>query len=378
MKIRCMIIFGTRPEIIKLAPIIFSMKDNPDIFDCLLVDTGQHRDLGRQALELFNLRSDISLDLMEENQGMTEFLAQALLKLNNVIKKWPPHWIIVQGDTETALAGGISGFNHKVRVAHIEAGLRTYNLMAPHPEEGNRQMISRISSFHFAPTKKAQEHLLHEGIVADKILVTGNTVVDAVYRIHNAFKEEAEQLFRSIADSNNRIILTTIHRRESFGKPLVGMLEAIRELAQDSLLDLTFLFPVHPNPHVSHTVKDILGGQKNVKLMSPVDYKTLIALISFSWLILTDSGGIQEEAPCFSKPVFVLRNCTERPEGIEAGIAKLVGTNKEEIIRSVKQLAQDEIAYQKMCSASNPYGEGFAAKAIVDRLYKESLMEDYV
>lgn len=372
-KIKCMFIFGTRPEIIKLAPVILSMKQRPDVFDCLLVDTGQHRELGHQALDIFNLHADISLELMSENQGVSEFLALALSKLDSIITKNSPDWVIVQGDTETALAGALAGFNHKIPVAHVEAGLRTHDLMAPYPEEGNRQMISRITSLHFAPTQGAKTLLMEEGIPQEKILVTGNTVVDAVHWIHDTFQIEGERLARSIVGNAKRVVLTTLHRRESFGEPLVGMLEAIRELALDPSLGLTFLFPVHLNPEVAHTVHAILGNQRNIKLLPPLDYKTMLALMPFSWLILTDSGGLQEEAPCFSVPVFVLRNLTERPEGIEAGIAKLIGTDKTEIIRVVKELTHDKITYQQMCSGRNPYGDGHAAQAIVDRLCAKSV-----
>jgi UDP-N-acetylglucosamine 2-epimerase (non-hydrolysing) len=368
-KTRCMIVCGTRPEVIKLAPIALAMKEKRELFDCALVFTGQHRELGQQALDMFGLIADIDLNLMEEGQQVTEFLGRALIGLDQTVRACRPHWVIVQGDTGSALAGAISGFNRKIRVAHVEAGLRTYDLSAPHPEEGNRQMISRIASLHLAPTQRARAMLLHEHIPDDKILVTGNTVVDAVRWIGNQLRPMGTPLVCEITSgAASKLVLTTIHRRESFGAPLVGMLEAIKTLALDPALGLTFLFPVHPNPQIEETVNAILGHQSNVKLLPPLDYKTTLGLMSLSWLVLTDSGGLQEEAPCFSVPVFVLRNVTERTEGVDAGIAELIGTDKNKIIEAVRVLVYNEAAYAKMCSGDNPYGNGRAAQIILERL----------
>lgn len=371
-KTRCMLIFGTRPEVIKLAPIALAMRAQPELFDVLLVSTGQHRELGRQALAMFNLTADIDLDLMAQDQTVSEFFGRAVTGLDRVMVDWQPDWVLVQGDTGSVLAGAIAAYYRKVRVAHVEAGLRTYDLMAPHPEEGNRQMVSRITSLHFPPTERARQVLLKEDIAADKILVTGNTVVDAVQWIHQHSDDETQKTLHTLLGGKpSRLVLTTIHRRESFGEPLMGMLESIRSLAEDTQLGLTFLIPVHPNPHVTKAVHTVLGGRANIKLVPPVDYKTMLAAMAQSWMVLTDSGGLQEEAPSFSVPVLVLRNLTERPEGIEAGVAQLVGTDKAKIIAAVTHLAHHEADYQKMRHGVNPYGNGRAAHLISDRLLKE-------
>jgi UDP-N-acetylglucosamine 2-epimerase (non-hydrolysing) len=363
-----MLVFGTRPEVVKLAPVALAMKADPSRFECLLVATGQHRELGRQALRIFDLEPDIDLDLMSDNQSVTTFLGQALINLDCVVQQLAPDWIVVQGDAESALAGAIAGYNRKIPVAHVEAGLRTHDLAAPHPEEGNRQMISRIASLHFAPTIRAQEVLLAERTPADRILVTGNTVVDAVHWIRGRHRDESEKVACEDAQHVSRLVLVTIHRRESFGEPLIGMLEAVRTLAEDPTLALSFALPVHPNPQVCGAVKRILGRQPNVRLLPALDYKKLIGLMEQSWLVLTDSGGLQEEAPSFSVPVLVLRNQTERQEGIDAGVASLVGTDREKIVLAVKHLALDDAAYRKMRSSRNPYGTGRAADAILKRL----------
>jgi len=369
-KLRCMLVFGTRPEVIKLAPVALAMRAQPDRFDCLLVSTGQHRELSHQALEMFGLTPDIDLDLMSANQGVGEFFGRAVAGLDKVIETKRPDWVLVQGDTGTVLAGAIAAYYRKVRVAHIEAGLRSHDLLSPHPEEGNRQMVSRVTSLHLPPTDGARQALLREGIPDQRICVTGNTVVDAVKWVHQSLAPDIGAAFAPQA--GERLILTTIHRRESFGEPLIGMLEAIRELSNDKTLGLTFLLPVHPNPHVTEAINRILGRQKNIKLVAPLDYKNMLSVMAKSWLVLTDSGGLQEEAPSFSVPVFVLRNCTERPEGVEAGVAKLLGTDKETIIRSISEIAQNADIYAAMRGKRNPYGDGNATRLILARLLKES------
>jgi UDP-N-acetylglucosamine 2-epimerase (non-hydrolysing) len=306
---------------------------------------------------------------MSENQGVTVFLAQALISLDRLIEKGPPDWILVQGDAESALAGAIAGYNRNVPVAHVEAGLRTYDLAAPHPEEGNRQMISRIASLHFAPTNRARNMLLAENTSKDRILVTGNTVVDAVHWIRSRLGDNEKKIASEIAKDAPRLVLVTIHRRESFGEPLVGMLEAIRTLARDSALGLRFALPVHPNPQVASVVNQILRQQPNVVLTPPLDYKTLLSLMTQCWLVLTDSGGLQEEGPCLSVPVLVLRNRTERQEGVDAGVTSIVGTDREKIITAVRNLVNDDAAYDTMRSGQNPYGDGRAAEAILKHLH---------
>lgn len=366
-----MLVFGTRPEVIKLAPVALALQQKPECFDCLLLSTGQHRELSHQALQMFGLTPDIDLDLMREDQGIGDFLGMALAKLDAALQKEKPDWVLVQGDTGTVLAAAIAAYYRKIPVAHVEAGLRTYNLLGPHPEEGNRQMVSRIASLHFAPTEFARQRLLSEGIGEDTIAVTGNTVVDALQWIHTRLTEKEKEKINSLAAGSSKLVLTTIHRRESFGEPLRGMCEAIRDLAENDTLNLSFVLPVHPNPHVSAVVKEILGEAQNVTLVPPLNYKTLLGLMAQSWLVLTDSGGLQEEAPCFSTPVFVLREVTERPEGIDAGVAKLIGTDKPKIIEAVSRLAGDKTMFESMRGKANPYGDGKAALRIADRLIQE-------
>jgi UDP-N-acetylglucosamine 2-epimerase (non-hydrolysing) len=372
--LRCMLVYGTRPEVIKLAPLILAMRRRPASFHCTQVFTGQHRELGRQAMKAFRLIPDVDLNCMEEDQHVNEFFARALAGLDQAIGTCAPQWVIVQGDTSSALAGALAGFNRKIPVAHVEAGLRTDDLSAPHPEEGNRRMIGRIASLHLAPTARAADALRREHVPADRIAVTGNTAVDAVRRMRRGLRPMVDPLVRGIVGgATSRLVLATIHRRETFGRPLLAVLEAIKELASDPVLGLTFLFLVHPNPRVGEAVDTVLDEEKNIRLLPALDYRTTLALISLSWLILTDSGGLQEEAPCFSVPVLVLRNRTERPEGIEAGIAKLIGTDKNNIVAAVRALACDTAAYAKMRSAGNPYGDGHAVSLILDWLRKQSL-----
>lgn len=367
----CAFVLGTRPEAIKLAPVFLAMLARPAEFRPLLWVTGQHRELLDQVLEVFGLVPDADFALMQVNQSQASLVGKVLQALDPLIAQQQPDWILVQGDTSSALAGALAGFYAGVPVAHIEAGLRTHNLAAPFPEEGNRQMISRITSLHCAPTAHAVQKLLQEQISAARIVQTGNTVVDAIRWVaerHTALPS----LPAAWRNEDSRWVLTTLHRRESFGPPLAGMLHAIRALADDESLKLTFLFPVHPNPNVRELVYDILGEHPRIALLPALDYTELAAVLAKSWLVLTDSGGLQEEAPSLHKPVLVLRDVTERPEGVETGAAELVGTDPDTLIASVRRLANDPQRYQAMMTATNPYGDGAAAGAILNALLNVS------
>ena len=363
----CAFILGTRPEAIKLAPVYLAMKSRPQEFRPLLWLTGQHRELMDQVLEVFGLVPDADFALMQEQQSQSALVGRVLAALDPLIARQRPDWILVQGDTSSAFAGALAAFYAQVPVAHVEAGLRTHDLQAPFPEEGNRQLISRIASLHCAPTARAAQALAREQVPAAAIVETGNTVVDAVRWVAGR-QPRMPQLpdgFDGFGGEVARLVLTTLHRRESFGATLAGMLGAIRRLADDAALDLRFVFPVHPNPNVRSLVHQMLGGHPRIALVPPLGYLELTAVLSRSWLVLSDSGGLQEEAPSLHKPILVLRDVTERPEGVETGAAELVGTDPEAIFQSVRRLAMQPLRYQAMAAARNPYGDGQASAAIL-------------
>ena len=364
----CAFVLGTRPEAIKLAPVWLAMRAQPAVFRPLLWVTGQHRALLDQVLDVFGMVPDADFALMQPNQSQSGLVGRILLALDPLIADQKPDWILVQGDTSSALAGALAAFYAGVKVAHIEAGLRTYDLTAPFPEEGNRQIISRIAHLHCAPTHHATKQLQQEHVPSAHILQTGNTVVDAIQWVvnrHAVMPSALKPWCTADMKANAPWVLTTLHRRESFGEPLKGMLLAILALANDDTLNLHFVFPVHPNPNVHALVHQILGGHPRIILLPPLGYIELATVLAQSWLVLTDSGGLQEEAPSLRKPVLVLRDTTERPEGLETGAALLVGTDPQHIIDQVKALVLDGARYQKMVEAENPYGNGMAATAIL-------------
>jgi UDP-N-acetylglucosamine 2-epimerase (non-hydrolysing) len=367
----CAFILGTRPEAIKLAPVVLAMRERPAAFRPLLWVTGQHRELLDQVLEVFALQPDADLDLMQADQRQASLVGRALQAIDPLIARQRPDWIVVQGDTSSALAGALAGFYAQVAVAHVEAGLRTYDLAAPFPEEGNRQLISRIASLHCAPTALALQQLQQEQVAPAAIALTGNTVVDAI-RWVTARHQAVPDLPPAFGRPGRRWVLTTLHRRESFGPTLVGMLRAIRTLADDDGLDLGFVFPVHPNPNVRALVHEILGRHPRIALLPALGYTELAAVLARSWLVLTDSGGLQEEAPSLHKPVLVLRDVTERPEGVTTGAAELVGTDPARLVAAVRRLAGDGQRYERMAAAVNPYGDGRAALAILDAIAARS------
>lgn len=369
------VIFGTRPEAIKLYPVIMALKALPAVDVRVQVTvTGQHRQMLDQFLELTGLTPDVDLDIMRPDQSLNLTTSKLFERLPKPVMEFNPDWIVVQGDTVSAFCGAMIGFHHQVKVAHVEAGLRSYNLQAPWPEEGYRQMISRLAAIHFAPTERARTHLLSEGVAAEKIHVTGNTVVEAfqhfTQRIEHdsGLKQQLAEKF-SFLDSSKKMILVTTHRRENQGQGIDDICKALAALGARE--DVQVVLPIHQNPRVREPVKNALKHSKNVVLLDPQEYVPFLYLMNRAYLLLTDSGGIQEEAPSLGKPVLVMRETTERPEGIEAGVAKLVGTDPERILNAIMPLLNDPAAYAQMARASNPYGDGKATERIIAALCAE-------
>ena len=371
-------IFGTRPEAIKMAPVIAALKDSASM-EVRVCVTAQHRELLDQVLELFAITTDHDLGIMRPDQDLFDLTARLLLGIRSVIEEEQPELVLVQGDTTTCFAGALAAFYCGVPVGHIEAGLRTHDLGAPFPEEANRVLTSSLTRFHFAPTEKARKNLIAENVDPGRIWVTGNTGIDALFHarseIENAPKDGAETAFDRARDGSqlpkpSRLILVTGHRRENFGGPIAAACDAIKTLAAKHS-DWVFVYPVHPNPNIEGPVREILKGLANVHLPAPLDYRSFVETMMRSDLILTDSGGIQEEAPSLGKPVLVMRDVTERPEAVEAGTVKLVGTDQQAIVRTVEMLLSNEAAYRRMARTINPYGDGKASGRIV-KILQES------
>jgi UDP-N-acetylglucosamine 2-epimerase (non-hydrolysing) len=365
-------ILGTRPEAIKMAPVIKALKECPNIIVKICV-TAQHRQMLDQVMELFEIKPDFDLDLMKPGQDLTDITSNVLLGMRSVFKQWQPDWVLVHGDTTTAMAASLAAFYAKIPVAHVEAGLRTNNTYSPWPEEMNRQLVGRVATLHFAPTETARRNLIAERINDDDIYVTGNTVIDALLSVNNKIAEDnllyskLTQQFNFL-NASKRLILVTGHRRENFGQGFEGICNALLQIAERE--DVEIVYPVHLNPNVQEPVNRILGGKINIHLIAPLDYLPFVYLMNRAYFLLTDSGGIQEEAPAFGKPVLVMRYNTERPEAIAARTARLVGTDTGEIVAACQQLLEDRLEYEKMSHASNPYGNGTAAKQIVENLSK--------
>ncbi|MGE3062375.1 MAG: non-hydrolyzing UDP-N-acetylglucosamine 2-epimerase [bacterium] len=373
MKKNILFIFGTRPEAIKLAPLIVTAKSH-DKFNIYVCSTGQHKEMLSQVLDFFDVKVDFSLALMKPNQSLSYLTAEAVKKIDDVLSKLKIDLVVVQGDTTTAFVGSLVSYYHKIPVAHVEAGLRTFNKYSPFPEEANRSMISKLADFNFAPTEKSRENLLKENVDRRKIFVTGNTVIDALQTGRDTIKKDKWKIklqkhFSYIPD-DKKLILVTGHRRESFGKPFENICRAIKKIAAERK-DSFVVYPVHLNPNVRNPVLKILGKVKNISLIEPVSYPEMIYLMERSFIVLTDSGGIQEEAPTFGKPVFVMREVTERPEGIEAGVAKLVGTDAKKIFVEVTKAFEDESYYLSFSLGQNPYGDGHASERFYSILRKE-------
>jgi UDP-N-acetylglucosamine 2-epimerase len=371
---RILIILGTRPEAIKFAPVIKELARYPRQFEYQVCATGQHKEMVQQALEAFELSADIQLDAMLAGHSLAALTAKLFNDIDEVIQHEKPDWVIVQGDTTSAMVGAICAFYRKIKIAHIEAGLRTNNRWAPFPEEINRVFVGHIADFHFAPTAQAAENLRQQGIAEKNIKVTGNTVVDALLwtrdKVRNCQPAEiSSNVLKSL--NNKRLILVTSHRRESFGEGLKNICQALKEITH-SYRDVLIIYPVHLNPNVQHVVYAKLNEQPQILLMKPLSYRSLVYLMDRSFLILTDSGGIQEEAPSLGKPVLIMRERTERPEVIEAGCAKLVGTSFSKIVDTTIELLENPTLYQTMSQVKNPFGDGMAASKIVQTLICES------
>ncbi|MFQ6033091.1 MAG: non-hydrolyzing UDP-N-acetylglucosamine 2-epimerase [Candidatus Zixiibacteriota bacterium] len=366
--LKVLTIFGTRPEAIKMAPVIKELKMYPKKIKVTVCVTAQHRQLLDQVLNLFNINADYDLNLMEEDQNLFELSSKLIVSLERILRKEKPDVCLVQGDTTSAFLAGLAAFYYKVKVGHIEAGLRTYNKYHPFPEEVNRHLLSVLTDFHFAPTEEAKKNLLLENIPTHKIFVTGNTVIDALLSVVEDNYEFHIPALKKI-DFTKRIILVTLHRRESFGKPFEEMCLALKKLKSENG-GIEIVYPVHLNPNVQKPVNTILKGKDGIHLVRPLDYKNFVQLLNKSYLVLTDSGGIQEEAPSLGKPVLVMRETTERPEAVLAGTAEVVGTKMENLIAKVNQLLNSKGDYDKMANATNPFGDGKAAQRIVEILSK--------
>jgi UDP-N-acetylglucosamine 2-epimerase (non-hydrolysing) len=367
---KVLIVFGTRPEAIKMAPLVLAFAKS-DQFETRVCVTAQHREMLDQVLDIFDIKQDYDLNIMKPGQDLYDITANVLLGMKSVLTDFQPDYVFVHGDTTTTLAASLAAFYHKVSVCHIEAGLRTGNLYSPWPEEANRKLTGALTSIHFAPTETAQQALLKENVAADSIQVTGNTVIDALFWVRDQLLNDADKAAALASrfpfiDDNKKLILVTGHRRESFGDGFERICRALARLAERP--DVQVLYPVHLNPQVQEPVKRVLGGLDNVHLIEPQDYLPFVYLMTRSYLILTDSGGIQEEAPSLGKPVLVMRDTTERPEAISAGTVKLVGTDEQVIVQEALALLDDSAAYAAMSKAHNPYGDGKACQRVVDYL----------
>lgn len=382
---RIMLVFGTRPEAIKMAPLVKEFQQNQRDFETIVCVTGQHRQMLDQVLELFDITPDYDLDIMKQGQDLTDVTARVLTGLRDVLEKSAPDVVLVHGDTTTSTAAALAAFYHHIPVGHVEAGLRTHDIYSPWPEEMNRQITGRIATFHFAPTPLSEQNLLKEGVKPANITVTGNTVIDALYMVVNKIQSD-EKLGASLElelmkagydatrlNNNRKLVLITGHRRENFGDGFINMCSAIKTLTE-KYPETDFVYPMHLNPNVRKPIHEVFGEDlsklSNMFFIEPLEYLSFVYLMEKSMIVLTDSGGIQEEAPGLGKPVLVMRDTTERPEALSAGTVKLVGTNYDRIVSEVSQLLEDTAYYEKMSHAVNPYGDGKACERIVSFIHK--------
>jgi UDP-N-acetylglucosamine 2-epimerase (non-hydrolysing) len=373
---RVLVVFGTRPEAVKMAPLVRQLEARADLFEIRVCVTAQHRAMLDQILDAFDIEPHYDLDIMTSGQDLYDITTHVLAGIRPVLTEFAPHLVLIQGDTTTTFVTALAAYYERIDVGHVEAGLRTNNIYSPYPEEINRQLTSRLAKFHFAPTASNRENLLRENVDPAHIAVTGNTVIDALLMVVERLAGDAQRRARvtenirlaglgaGVLESGERMVLITGHRRESFGAGFVNICDAIRELATAEK-KVEFVYPVHLNPNVRAPVEKILSGIPNVHLIEPVPYEEFVHLMSKAYLLLTDSGGIQEEAPALGKPVLVMRENTERPEAVEAGTARLVGTDRREIVARTGELLSDTACYQRMATATNPYGDGTAAEKIV-------------
>ncbi len=378
LTMKLLFVLGTRPEAIKMAPLVKALSES-SVLDVRLCVTAQHREMLDQVLRLFDIRPDYDLDLMSPGQNLTHLTCNILQGVDRVLSEDRPDWVVVHGDTSTTVASSLAAFYQKIPVAHVEAGLRTHNLEAPWPEEGNRQITGRLAGLHFAPTAEAKRNLLNEGLPAAGIHVTGNTVIDALMSIsrridHDAHLHTKLEIDFSFLDPARRMILVTGHRRENFGPGFEEICSALREVAAEPGVEV--VYPVHLNPQVQEPVRRTLGTADNIHLIEPLDYLRFVYLMKRSHVILTDSGGLQEEAPSLGKPVLVMRDTTERPEAVAKGTVRLVGANRVRIVQETLRLLRDDTAYQAMSVAHNPYGDGHACariREVFERLESERI-----
>lgn len=366
---KALIIFGTRPEAIKMAPVVHAFLNNHQLFETKVCVTAQHREMLDQVLSFFSIRPDFDLDLMKPNQNLYELTANIITGFKPVLEEFKPDYVFVHGDTTTTMAASIAGFYSGAKICHVEAGLRTYNKLAPFPEEMNRQIAGRIADLHFSPTEQAKRNLLKENVHEKGIIVTGNTVIDALLLgIDKVRRSQSPEIQRigEIVELQKNIILVTGHRRENFGQGFVDICLALKEISKQD--DVEIIYPVHLNPNVQKPVYELLGDNPNIKLIKPLPYEAFLWLMDKARIIITDSGGVQEEAPSLGKPVLVMRETTERPEAVEAGTVILVGTNKQKIVSETFDLLRNQSRYSRMSELHNPYGDGKAAKRIVEHL----------
>lgn len=371
---KVMLVFGTRPEAIKMAPLVKEYKKHPDEFDCVVCVTAQHREMLDQVLDLFDITPDYDLDIMKAGQDLYDVTSRVLLGMRDVLNESKPNLVLVHGDTSTSTAAALAAFYQRISVGHVEAGLRTHNLYSPWPEEVNRQLTARLAKYHFAPTYLAKNNLIAEGIKEEDILVTGNTVIDALHLALDKIKSNKEleaYLVKQICEkgfpinNSSNMILVTGHRRENHGKGFINICSALEQISQ-KYPNVDIVYPVHLNPNVQKPVYELLKDRLNIFLIDPLEYLPFIYLMNASKIVLTDSGGIQEEAPSLEKPVIVMRDTTERPEAVDAGTVKLVGTDTDLIVYEISRLLDDEAYYNNMAKASNPYGDGLACGRIVN------------
>ncbi|MQS51799.1 non-hydrolyzing UDP-N-acetylglucosamine 2-epimerase [Companilactobacillus mishanensis] len=363
-KIKVMTVFGTRPEAIKMAPLVLKLKQNSDRFETITVVTAQHREMLDSVLEIFKIKPDYDLNIMKERQTLSGITGLVLKMLDEIIEKEEPDIILVHGDTTTTFSASLSAFYHQTKIGHVEAGLRTWNKYSPWPEEMNRQMTDDLADLYFAPTDKSKANLLKENHNEDGIFVTGNTAIDA---LRSTVNEDYHHDILDIIDPDKKMILITMHRRENQGEPMKQVFTAMKKVVETHD-DIELIYPVHLNPVVQKTAKDILGDVDRVHLIEPLDVVDFHNLASKSYFIMTDSGGVQEEAPSLGKPVLVLRDTTERPEGVDAGTLKLVGTDADTVEKEMKRLIEDKAEYDRMANAKNPYGDGKASDRILDSI----------
>lgn len=368
---RLMVVFGTRPEVIKMSPVIAAARSHPSI-EVHVCATGQHRQMLDETMKVFGLKADSDLNIMRPNQTLGDITIATIQGVQAALERYPCDWLLVQGDTTSAFAASLASFYAKVKVAHVEAGLRTGDKTQPWPEEANRRLVSVVADRHYAPTTQARDNLLREGVAERDIIVTGNTVIDALLDVEHrldsdiAMRSEVEAKFKWLKETRRHVILVTGHRRESFGAGFQNICRALRDLAARP--DVEIVYPVHLNPNVRGPVFELLSGLENVRLIEPVDYVSLVYLLKRCRFVLTDSGGIQEEAPSLNKPVLVMRSTSERMEAVHAGVAKLVGTETRRIVDEATRLLDDAAIYGAMSAGANPFGDGSAAKRIVEDL----------